>query len=211
MQTELKSQQQEEYKGTKLGLLPESWGIVKLEDAVGKMKAGGTPRTNIKEYWENGDIPLVKVEDVVRCGKFLIRTNLFITRNSLDHSSTWLVPEDSIIFSMYGTPGEVCINKVPVAVTQNVMGIIKNDGITTEFLYYALKYAKKYTLHLITDRTIFSHFSLAKAKRLVFPLSPLPEQKTIVFVLSTIQTAKEKTEQVIKATVKGKSGSNLYC
>ena len=41
------------------------------------MKAGGTPRTNIKEYWENGDVPLVKVEDVVKCGKFLIKTNLF--------------------------------------------------------------------------------------------------------------------------------------
>lgn len=38
MQTKLKSQQQEEYKETKLGLLPESWGVVKLEDAVKKMK-----------------------------------------------------------------------------------------------------------------------------------------------------------------------------
>jgi type I restriction enzyme S subunit len=201
MQINLKVQNNhEEYKETELGLLPEEWEVVRLGDVAEKMKAGGTPRTNIKEYWGNDDVPLVKVEDVVNSDKFLAKTNLSITKDGLDHSSAWLVPENSIILSMYGTPGEVCINKVPVAVTQNVMGIIKNDKVTTEFLYYALKYAKKYTLHLITDRTIFSHFSLAKAKKLIFPLPPIDEQKSIAFVLSTIQAAKEKTEQVIQAT-----------
>ena len=200
MQTKLKTQQNNEYKETELGLLPKEWEVVRLGDVAEKMKAGGTPLTNVKDYWENGDIPLVKVEDVVNADKFIVQTNLSITKKGLEDSSAWLVPENSIILTMYGTPGEVAINKVPVAVTQNVMGIIKTKDIDTDFFYYALKYTKNYTLHLIADRTIFSHFTLAKAKNLIFPLPPLPEQKSIAFVLSTIQTAKEKTEQVIKAT-----------
>jgi len=186
-------------KDTEIGEIPEEWKVVRLGDIAEKMKAGGTPRTNIKEYWENGNIPLVKVEDVVNCNKFLTKTNQLITKKGLEQSNAWLVPEESIILSMYGTPGEVCINKFPVAVTQNVMGIIKNREITTEFLYYALKYAKKYTLHFITDRTIFSHFSLAKAKRLIFPLPPLETQQKIASILSAVDEKIEAEENKKKA------------
>jgi len=188
-----------EFKETEIGPLPKDWGVMRLEYIVEKMKAGGTPSTNISEYW-NGDIPLVKVEDVVKSNKFLFSTNLYITNKGLENSSAWLVPENSIILTMYGTPGEVCINKIPVAVTQNVMGIVKNEKITIDFFYYVLKFAKIYTLHLITDRTIFTHFTLSKAKNLKIPLPPLSEQQKIAAVLSAIQEAKEKTERVIEAT-----------
>jgi len=44
--------------------------------------------------------------------------------------------------------------------------------------------------------------NLSEVKEIKIPLPPLQEQKAIAFVLSTIQTAKEKTEQVIQATKK---------
>ncbi|MCX8193756.1 MAG: restriction endonuclease subunit S [Candidatus Pacearchaeota archaeon] len=195
-----------ELKDTEIGKVPKDWEVVRLGDVCEKMKAGGTPRTTIKEYWENGTIPLVKVEDVVNTNKFLVNANLSITEKGLNMSSAWLVPENSILLSMYGTAGEVCINKVSVAITQNVMGIIKKDNITTEFLYYALKYAKIYTLHLISDKTIFTHFSLAKAKNLPIPLPPLAEQKKISSILSAIdkkieaeEHKKEALEQLFKS------------
>ncbi len=187
------------FKETEIGLIPEDWDVVKLEEVSEKLKAGGTPRTNIKEYW-NGDIPLVKVEDVASNEKYLTKTLVSITKEGLESSSAWIVPKDSILLSMYGTAGEVVINKIPVAVTQNILGIIKNYKITTGFLYYALIFSKNYSMSKITDKTIFKYFTLAKAKGLLFSLPSTPEQQKIASVLTKIQQAIEQQEQIITKT-----------
>jgi len=187
------------FKQTEIGLIPKDWEVVRLEDVSEKLKAGGTPKTNVKEYW-NGDIPLVKVEDVASSEKYLTKTLFSITREGLESSSAWLVPKNSVLLSMYGTAGEVVINKIAVAVTQNILGIIKNDKITTEFLYYALIFSKNYGMSKITDKTIFKYFTLAKAKGLLFSLPPLPEQQKISFVLSKIQQAIEQQDKIIQST-----------
>ncbi len=185
------------FKGTEIGLIPKDWNIVRLEEVSKKLKAGGTPRTNIKEYWD-GDISLVKVEDVASSEKYLTKTLFSITKEGLKSSSAWIVPKDSVLLSMYGTAGEVVINRIPVAVTQNILGIIKNDKITTEFLYYALTFSKNYGMSKITDKTIFKYFTLAKAKGLPFSLPPLSEQQRISFVLSKIQQAIEQQNKIIQ-------------
>ncbi|MEW6096857.1 MAG: restriction endonuclease subunit S, partial [bacterium] len=70
------------FKMTELGPLPEEWKVVRLGEVAKKMKAGGTPKTNVPEYWGN-EIPLVKVEDVVNANKFLTHTNLAITNAAM--------------------------------------------------------------------------------------------------------------------------------
>ena len=187
------------FKQTDIGLIPEDWELKTLEDVTEKLKAGGTPRTTEESYW-NGDIPLVKVEDVVDASKYLSETNLYITQKGLINSSAYLLPKNSLLFTMYGTAGEVAINTIPVAPTQNVLGIIQASDIDSNFLYYALKFSKTGSLERIVDRTIFKHFTLAKAKRLLITVPPLPEQKKIAHVLSKIQQAIETQEQIIKTT-----------
>lgn len=164
------------FKQTDIGLIPEDWEVKTLEDVTEKLKAGGTPRTTEESYW-NGNIPLVKVEDVVNARKYLTKTNLYITQEGLINSSAYLLPKNSLLFTMYGTAGEVAINTIPVAPTQNVLGIMQVSDIDSNFIYYALKFSKTGSLERIVDRTIFKHFTLAKAKRLLLPLPPLTEQK----------------------------------
>ena len=52
----------------------------------------------------------------------------------------------------------------------------------------------------IGNRTTIPNLSKARLSHFTVPLPPLPEQKQIAYVLSTIQQAKEKTEAVINAT-----------
>lgn len=189
----------EGYKETEIGVLPEEWRVVRLGDVIVKAKAGGTPKTSETSFW-SGKIPFVKVEDVAKSGKYLTDTISSITEQGLKNSNAWLVPKNSVILSMYGTAGEVKITRKEMAISQNVLGIIPNENVFIEFMYYALLWAKSHTLHLITDVTIFKHFTLAKAKQLVFPLPPLPEQRKIAYVLSTIQRAIELQDKVIAAT-----------
>lgn len=187
------------FKQTEIGTIPEDWELVRLEQVASKLKAGGTPKTTVRSYWD-GDTPLVKVEDVVNSNMYLEKTNLFITQDGLNNSSAYLLPPNSIVFTMYGTAGEVAITKVPVAPTQNVLGIIGSEKADNEFLYYALKFSKTRALELIVDRTIFKHFTLAKAKNLLIALPPISEQQNIAHILSKIQSAIETQEKIIKTT-----------
>src|SRR2546422_11091951 len=104
------------YKLTEIGEIPVDWENVKLDDRrVSEfLKAGGTPLRTVKEYYENGTIPFVRIEDMTRAGKYLYHTELNITVAGMKESATWLVPENSILLSMYASFGEVVINKVPV-------------------------------------------------------------------------------------------------
>ena len=49
--TELDRELPEGYKMTELGMLPWEWEVVKLGDVAEKMRAGGTPRRGIDQYW----------------------------------------------------------------------------------------------------------------------------------------------------------------
>ncbi|OGW04857.1 MAG: hypothetical protein A2W77_07015 [Nitrospinae bacterium RIFCSPLOWO2_12_39_16] len=152
------------YKDTEIGAIPVDWELTFLEKVSDRLKAGGTPKTNVPDYW-NGDIPLVKVEDVVNTHKYLLETNLSITKEGLDNSSAYLLPENCLVFSMYGTAGEVAINKIPVAPTQNVLGIIPLKETSVDFLYYALKFSKNRALELIVDRGLSLNILLLRKRR----------------------------------------------
>jgi type I restriction enzyme S subunit len=172
-------------KKTEIGEIPENWEVVRLEKVVIEMKAGGTPNTSEEKYW-GGDIAFTLIEDLVNAGKFLVKTNVSITKLGLKNSSSWVVPENSIILSLYATVGKPVINKIPVAITQNMIGIIPNkEIIDLEFLYYALENVRN-KLWKYTDLSVHRHITTSEAKKILIPLPPLPEQQEIAEILQTI-------------------------
>jgi len=42
------------YKDTEIGAIPVDWELTFLEKVSDRLKAGGTPKTNVPDYW-NGD------------------------------------------------------------------------------------------------------------------------------------------------------------
>ena len=58
MQTNLKTQQKEEYKETELGLLPKEWEVVRLGKLI-YYNLGRTPPRKELKYWKDGEIPWV--------------------------------------------------------------------------------------------------------------------------------------------------------
>ena len=172
-------------KKTEIGEIPEHWDVVKLGEVAIKMKAGGTPNTSEKKYW-NGEISFALIEDLVNAGKFLTKTNTSITKLGLDNSSSWIVPKDSIILSLYATVGKPVINKIPVAITQNMIGVIPNrEKIESEFLYYALENTQ-INLWKYSDLSVHKHITTSEAQKIPIPLPPLPEQQEIAEILQTI-------------------------
>ena len=189
---------------TEIGEIPEEWEVVRLEKVVIKMKAGGTPNTSEGKYW-GGGIAFTLIEDLVNAGKFLIKTNASITQLGLKNSNSWVVPENSIILSLYATVGKPVINKIPVAITQNMIGIIPHkEIINLEFLYYVLENSRE-KLWKYTDLSVYKHITTSEAKKILIPLPPLLEQQEIAEILQTIdqkieieQKKKELYEELFK-------------
>ena len=78
----------------------------------------------------------------------------------------------------------------------------KRDNIEVEFFVFWMNHAiNQRQLYTYTaNRTTIPNLSGSRLKSFIFPLPPLPEQKKIAAVLSTIQEVKERTEAVISAT-----------
>ncbi|MBO8140222.1 MAG: restriction endonuclease subunit S [Thermosipho sp. (in: Bacteria)] len=185
-------------KETEIGLIPEDWEVVKIKDVSEKLKAGGTPKRSVKEYW-NGDIPFALIEDLTSCGLYLKKTKETITQDGLNNSNAWIVPPNSLLLSMYATIGETAINKIPVATNQAILAIIPNERLNNIYGAYLLKFNSQ-VLQRQNIQSTQKNINKGIVENFKIPLPPLDEQKKIAYVLSTIQEAKEKTEQVIEAT-----------
>lgn len=112
------------------------WEQCKFAEVYSFASEGGTPDTNTDAYYRNGTIPFVRIEDTEN--KYIDSVKTFITEEGLKHSSAWLIPLGSVIFTNGATVGNVAINRIPVATKQGILGIIPNKTVTAEYLYYLL-------------------------------------------------------------------------
>jgi len=124
---------------------------VRFKDLYISASEGGTPDTSKGEYYLNGNIPFIKIENLYE--KYLLSCNSFMSESGLQNSSAWLVPKESILLSNGATIGETTILKIDAAIKQGILGIIPKKPYDSEILYYLFKsrrFAK--TLKRITTK-----------------------------------------------------------
>ena len=174
------------YENWALAELPKTWLWTDFESISRELKAGGTPLTRTKEYYDGGKIPFVKIEDIVGSSKYLYDTKTRITEQGLRNSSAWLVPRDSLLYSMYASYGEPIINKIEVATSQAIIAYIHpQDLIVLDYVYY---YLKKIRAELTTRGTTQKNLNGQIVRRIPIPLAPFNEQLRIVARLEELFT-----------------------
>ena len=78
--------------------IPENWVWGRIS-TVGEIIGGGTPRTDEKKNWLNGDNPWITPADMKnQQGKYIKEGSRFITKFGLSHSSTQLLQKGSVLF-----------------------------------------------------------------------------------------------------------------
>jgi len=202
----MKFYKENEFKETQIGRIPKDWKVVKLEDSEVSylIKSGSTPSRNRVDYW-NGTIPFVTIGDMTKTIKYLYDTESKITEFALKNSNTFLVAKDSILLSMYGTIGKIVINKIATAISQNIAGIIPNrENVYVEFLHYALMH---FSFQFKSAKIItLKHLDIQMVKNTKIPLPPLNEQRAIAEILSTVDEAIQKIDEMIAKTERLKKG-----
>jgi len=199
--------------------LPKGWAWTTLKEIAKRLQSGGTPSTKVKGFYEGGTIPFVKIEDMVNAKKHLWQTSTKITEEGLKDSSAWIVPENSLLYSMYASYGIPIINRMEVATNQAIIVLIPPDQlVSVDYLYYLL-WSMKPSLRQYIRGTTQENLNAAIVSSLPIALAPLPEQHRIVAkieelfsdldagvaALQKIQTQLKRYRQaVLKAAVEGK-------
>jgi len=125
------------FEDTELGEIPKGWKVRPFSTAV-EIIGGGTPKTNVDEYW-NGDIPWFSVADAPNENDvFVIDTKKKINQTGIDHSATRILPIGTTIISARGTVGKVALVGVPMTMNQSCYGL-QGTGAGPYFTYFATR------------------------------------------------------------------------
>lgn len=160
------------------------WKETALSEVI-DLIGGGTPKTSTSEYW-NGDIPWLSVADFNNGQKYVYDAGKSITQLGLEKSSTKLLQIGDIIISARGTVGVVAMLSRKMAFNQSCYGVKAIDGRSdNDYIYYLLKDAVN-NLQQISHGGVFDTITRDTFKEIEIFLPPLPEQKAIAAVLSSL-------------------------
>ena len=171
--------------------------LVTFETLYSKAGEGGTPTTSNMEFYDNGNIPFIKIEDLNN--KYLLTNKDCITELGLKKSSAWLIPTNSIIYSNGATIGAISINKYPICTKQGILGIIPNSNIDVEYLYYFMRssYFQKEVERIVTEGTMKTAY-LKDINHIKCPIPDSDKQKEISHALSTLSLKEDIENQLLK-------------
>ena len=171
--------------------------LVAFETLYSKAGEGGTPTTSNTEFYDNGSIPFIKIDDL--SNKYLSANKDYITELGLKKSSAWLIPTHSIIYSNGATIGAISINKYPVCTKQGILGIIPNTNIDVEFLYYFMQssYFQKEVERVVTEGTMKTAY-LKDINHIKCPIPDLDRQKEISHLLSVLSLKEDVERQLLQ-------------
>ena len=116
--------------------LPEGWKETTL-GAEFEWSSGGTPKSGVPAYYENGSIHWLNISDLN--DGLISYAEKKITELGLQESSAKIVPQGSVLIAIYGSIGKLGINTIPLATNQAICFTKKiPEYILNKFLFYYL-------------------------------------------------------------------------
>ena len=174
--------------------------LICFSEVYSKASEGGTPETSKSEYYENGIIPFIKIDDL--SNKYITSNKDFITDLGLQKSSAWIIPTHSLIYSNGATIGAISINTYEVCTKQGILGIVPKSAISVEYLYCLMSsnYFSKQVHRIITHGTMATAY-LKDINKIKVPIPCMPQQLEIANTVSSV-TNKIETELNILSLLK---------
>ena len=165
-------------------------------------KSGGTPAKSRPDYWD-GDLPWVSAKDL----KSPIITDSLDHLTAIGFADANIAPEKSLLILVRGMTLHkdvpVCFAGRDLAFNQDIKALVVSQGIDPKYLLFYLLSQKHKLLELVDsaghgtgrlDTDLLKNFPVL--------LPPLSDQIAIADLLTTWDTAIEKTERLIAAKEK---------
>ena len=176
--------------------LPIGWDRVKFGDIA--TFSGGSAFSEEHQGWTAGEIPFIKVSDMNIPGNetFITRSNNWVTRSICKNIGARIFNPNTTIFAKVGAA--LLLNRrriltMDTAIDNNLMAAIP---ISAEplYLYYLLQ---NIDLGKIVQEGAVPSVNQSQLQNICVVTPPLPEQKKIATILTSVDTAIEKTQAQI--------------
>lgn len=117
--------------------ISSKWEVVRMKFLLKSIQTGSTPSTNENDYYD-GDINWFTPGDYTE-SKYLMSSQKQITNKAILDKEAKVLPKDTVVIVGIGaTLGKIAILGQDASFNQQVTGLIANDLILPEFLYYWL-------------------------------------------------------------------------
>lgn len=117
--------------------IPKTWKVGSILDCA-SILSGGTPRTEVAEYW-GGEIRWVSAKDVTGShGSFILDTERTITQLGIDNSSAKLLPKNTTVVTARGVVGSYCILSREMAINQTNYGLKAKSEDSNFFVFFSI-------------------------------------------------------------------------
>lgn len=173
------------------------WELCEINDLADDFQSGGTPKTNVQEYWD-GDIPWIQSSDLgINC-LFEIKVQKSISEKGLESSSAKIIPKDSIAVVTRVGVGKLAVMRHEYATSQDFLSLsnLKSNIEFTAYLLYRLLQKEVNQLQGTSIKGITKVELLSK--KVLIP--SLPEQQDIGAYFSNldnlINSHQEKISQL---------------
>ena len=128
------------------------WEQKRIGEIAEKTYGGGTPKTNVPEYW-NGEIPWIQSSNLSEHNLFDVDIQKHITNIGLQESATQLVSENSIAVVSHVGVGKLAFMPIKYTTSQDFISLSKLNTDPV-FTCYSLYKKIQNDLHLVQGSTI---------------------------------------------------------
>ena len=130
----------------------DPWEQRKVGEIANKTFGGGTPKTNVPEYW-NGNIPWIQSSNLSEHQLFDVDIQKHITTKGLQKSATQLVPKNSIAVVSHVGVGKLVFMPFEYTTSQDFISLADLNTDPT-FSCYALYKKLQDDLHIVQGSAI---------------------------------------------------------
>ena len=178
------------------------WKEVRLGD-VALVIGGGTPNTNIPDYWD-GDIPWFTPSEIGE-NKYVNISKRTITEKGLNDSSAKILPKGTILFTSRATIGAKAILTTEATTNQGFQSLVVINGNNNEFIYYYLDIIINEIKQKASGST-FPEVSAESIRKTTIKIPNVTEQNAIASVLVNADKEIEIQKQKLAAMQEQKKG-----
>jgi len=177
-----------EFKDTEIGRIPKEWEVMVATDVADYINGYPFSPTDWKMY----GIPIIRIQN-------LNDPNAEFNFFDGEIDDIYKIKNGDLLFSWSASIGIYIWKHGDAVLNQHIFKVVPKANINKLFLYYDLLLAIEQLKGRVHGSTM-KHFQKNELKTTFIPIPPLEEQQKIAEILSTIDEAIQKTDDIIAKT-----------